>query len=253
MRPAGETPRWWMPADWPAPAQVRAGITTRLGGGSRHPYRGFNLALHVGDDPSAVSANRVELRRGLNLPNDPCWLQQVHGKRVVEAAEGLAQPADGSHASDPGHVCAVLIADCVPLLLADRAGSQVAAIHAGWRGIAAGIIEAALAAMGAHPQHMLAWIGPCIGPDSYAVGADVRSACLQLNPESTDCFAPKGKDRWCADLKQLVRHQLQRQGVRAIHGSDLCVHDNPELFFSHRRDGQTGRMSALIWIDKDQE
>jgi hypothetical protein len=241
-----------MPADWPAPAQVRAGITNRVGGSSRHPCQGFNLALHVGDDSSAVAANRAELRRGLKLAHEPCWMQQVHGNRVVAAAEGVTQPADGCHASDPGQVCAVLIADCVPLLLTDPAGSQVAAVHAGWRGIAAGIIGAALAALNARPEQVLAWIGPCIGPARYTVGADVRSACLQLDPETTGCFESRTGDRWSADLKQLCRHQLQRHGVRAIHASDLCVHDHPELFYSHRRDGQTGRMAALIWIDARQ-
>jgi hypothetical protein len=171
---------------------------------------------------------------------------------VVAAADGLAQPADGSHASGPGQVCAILIADCVPLLLTDFAGNQVAAIHAGWRGIVADIVKAALSVMGADPDQVLAWIGPCIGPDRYVVGADVRSACLQLDPESTDCFEPMARERWHADLKQLARRQLQRHGVRAIHGSDLCVHENPDLFFSHRRDGQTGRMAALIWIDQGQ-
>ena len=147
MPAARETPPWWLPAAWPAPAQVRAGITTRLGGGSRQKYTGFNLALHVGDDPSAVSANRVELRQRLNLPQEPCWLQQIHGNHVVPAAAGPAQPADGSYTTSPGPVCTILVADCVPLLLADFSGHQVAAIHAGWRGIAAGIVDAALAVM----------------------------------------------------------------------------------------------------------
>ncbi len=241
-----------MAAEWPAPAQVHAGITTRQGGNSRHPFQGFNLALHVGDDPAAVTANRAELRRGLNLPQEPCWLQQVHGNRVVDAATGPAQAADSCVASSTGQVCAVLVADCVPLLLTDLAGSQVAAIHAGWRGLAAGIIGAALAAMNTRPELVLAWIGPCIGPDSYTVGADVRAACLHLHPEAADCFEPGAPERWRADLKQLARVQLQQHGVRGIHGSDLCVHENPELFYSHRRDGHTGRMAALIWIDTNQ-
>ena len=252
MPAARETPPWWLPAAWPAPAQVRAGITTRLGGGSRQKYTGFNLALHVGDEPSAVSANRVELRQRLNLPQEPCWLQQIHGNHVVPAAEGPAQPADGSYTTSPGPVCTILVADCVPLLLADFSGHQVAAIHAGWRGIAAGIVDAALAVMHAPPGQVLAWIGPCIGPNRYAVGAEVRSACLQMEPDAAECFQPTVRNHWRADLRRLVRTGLQRHGVGAIHDTDICVYDKPEHFFSHRRDGQTGRMAALIWIDKDQ-
>ena len=247
-----EFPRWWMPAVWPAPVRVHAGITNRLGGSSRHAFGGFNLALHVGDEPAAVTTNRDELRRGLHLPNEPCWLQQVHGNRVIAATAGPPQSADGSHAAGPGQVCAVLVADCVPLLLTDFAGTRIAALHAGWRGIAAGIVAAGLAALGAQPDRVLAWIGPCIGPQRYRVGAEVRSALLQLDPGSADCLEPAAADHWYANLNQLVKLQLQRHGVHAIHGSDLCVHEHPELFFSHRRDGQTGRMAALIWVDADQ-
>lgn len=249
MPTARDAPLWWLPAHWPAPAQVRAGITTRQGGGSRHRYQGFNLALHVGDDPAVVRENRRALRQGLKLPSEPCWLQQVHGRRVVAATGGPGQPADGSHASGPGPVCTIQVADCVPLLLTDFAGSQVAAIHAGWRGISLGIVAAALSVMRAPPQQVLAWIGPSIGPGRYEVGADVRSACLQMEPEASECFRPTAGDHWLADLRGLVRRGLQRQGVHAIHGEEVCVHEKQDLFFSHRRDGRTGRMAALIWIE----
>ena len=252
MRTAREHPIWWRPAHWPAASCVRAGITTRQGGSGLHPYQGFNLALHVGDDPATVSANRAELRQRLDLPGEPCWLQQVHGTHVVAADSVADVVADGSHASAPGQICTVMIADCVPLLLTDIAGGQVAAIHAGWRGVAAGIIDAAIAVMGAPPEQVLAWIGPCIGPDRYEVGAEVRSACLKLHPDAGGCFRPTTPGHWRADLPGLVRRGLHRHGVRAIHGGDICVHDQRDLFFSHRRDGQTGRMAALIWIEKDQ-
>lgn len=246
-----EFPPWWLPARWPAPPLVRAGITTRRGGDSKHPFQGFNLATHVGDDASVVSANRAALRQGLCLPAEPCWLHQVHGSRMVAAAAGPGEAADGSHASGPGRICAVMVADCVPLLLTDSAGRLVAAVHAGWRGIAAGIVGSALAAMGAPADQVLAWIGPCIGPDHYEVGADVRSACLRADPDATECFRPTSQNHWLADLPCLVRRQLRRQGVSTVHGGDICVHEQQDLFFSHRRDGQTGRMAALIWLERD--
>ncbi len=247
-----DIPCWWLAANWPTPARVRAGITTRVGGDSKHPYQGFNLALHVGDNPEAVVRNRSQLRQGLHLPQEPCWLQQVHGKQVIFASDQIGQSADGSITSGPGHVCAVQVADCVPLLLADTAGIQVAAIHAGWRGIAAGIIDAAVSAMSAPAEQLLAWIGPCIGPDRYEVGSEVRAACLQAEPGATRCFESTTPDHWRADLRQLVSTGLRRRGIARIYGNDNCVAENSRLFYSHRRDGRTGRMAALIWIEMDQ-
>jgi hypothetical protein len=242
-------PPWWLAADWPASAAVRAGITTRGGGVSAPPYAQFNLADHVGDDADAVHANRARLGRGLGLPSDPFWLRQQHGARVVAAAGADKRPADGCHASLPGQVCAVLVADCVPLLLADAAGTQVAAVHAGWRGIAAGVIDAGIAAMRAPAGRLLAWIGPCIGPANYEVRTDMRDACLGADPGATACFDPAAPGRWRADLPALVRRRLRAHGVTAVYSAGLCTHARGDLFYSHRRDGRTGRMAALIWIN----
>ncbi|MBI1731778.1 MAG: peptidoglycan editing factor PgeF [Gammaproteobacteria bacterium] len=246
-----DIPLWWWPARWPVPPHVRAGITTRDGGCSAPPFASFNLAAHVGDRPSSVHENRTALRQGLRLPSEPCWLQQAHGSRVVSAAGGCNQAADGSHASTTGQVCAVLVADCVPLLLSDASGTQVAAIHAGWRGIAAGIVAAGISTMRAPADQLLAWIGPCIGPERYEVGAEVRCACLETDPGAGDHFRRTTSGRWLADLPALVCCQLRARDVHAIYSADLCTHARPDLFFSHRRDGSTGRMAALIWLDPD--
>lgn len=245
-----DTPAWWLPARWPAPACVRAGITTREGGAGSLPFAGFNLGLHVGDAAATVAANRHALRRELLLPVEPRWLEQVHGARIVDAADpGTDCRADGSHTRAPGAVCVVMAADCVPLLLCDVTGTRVAAIHAGWRGIAAGIVGAGLAAMGGGRADLLAWIGPCIGARHYEVGAEVRAACLAMDGGAAACFDESRPGHWRADLPALVRRQLELGGVRRISGGDLCVYSDRERFYSHRRDGRTGRMAALIWVE----
>jgi hypothetical protein len=245
-------PPWWLPANWPAPARIHAGITTRTGGVSAGPYAALNLALHVGDDAAAVAENRRIVRDGLALPTDPCWLAQMHGTRIIDAAApGPDRHADGSHATGPGVVCAVLVADCVPVLLCDRAGTEVAAIHAGWRGIAAGVVGAGLAVMRAGPGDVLAWIGPCIDPPRYEVGAEVRDACLTRDPGAGACFVATRPGHWFADLSGLVRRQLAYGGVRHIHGGSPGAHADATRFYSHRRDGRTGRMAALVWIGVD--
>lgn len=237
----------WIEADWPAPAGVRAGITTRKGGTSRGPWDSLNLAGHVGDDPAAVAENRRRLIRLLGLPSEPVWLNQQHGDRVIDAA-GQGRDADAFLARRRGTVCAVLVADCIPLLLASTAGTEIAAVHVGWRGLCRGIAGAALAQFRSPPAEVSAWIGPHICASHYEVGADVREACLASVPGCEAAFAVSGP-RWRADLARILRLQLKDRGVRRISGGGRCTHGERDLFFSHRRDRTSGRMAALIWLE----
>jgi YfiH family protein len=233
--------------DWPAPANVRALATTRLGGASEGPYASLNLGAHVGDAEAAVAANRRELRR--LLPADPLWLNQVHGTRCV-AAE-TASPgadADASFTRMPGAVCAVLTADCLPVLLCDAAGTAVAAVHAGWRGLAAGVIDSAVTALGVPARELIAWLGPAIGPEAYEVDEDVRAAFAAGDPVTAAAFHPRG-DKWLCDLYALARRRLAALGVERVFGGDLCTFSDSRRFYSYRRDGRTGRMATLIWLE----
>jgi polyphenol oxidase len=235
--------------DWPAPAGVLAWSTTRVGGESAGPYASLNLGDHVGDDPERVRRNRDRLRQRLNLPAEPLWLRQVHGCAVAEAGaapEGCA--ADAAVARAPRHVCAVLTADCLPVLLCDRAGSVVAAVHAGWRGLAAGVLEQAIAALGVEPPQVLAWLGPAIGPDAFEIGPEVRELFLGADPDAEDAFRSGSGDRWLADLYTLARRRLNRVGVTGVFGGEHCTYSEPIRFFSYRRDDVTGRMASLIWL-----
>ena len=231
---------------WPAPAPVRALTTTRAGGVSRPPWNAFNLATHVGDTPQHVAANRAALRRRFDLPADPVWLQQVHGARVVEA--GAAAEADAVWSRTPGQVCAVLTADCLPVLLCDRAGDCVAAAHAGWRGLAAGVLEATVAALPADAADLMAWLGPAIGPDAFEVGDEVREAFVTADARAGAAFRPAGDGRWLADLYGLARLRLAAAGVTRVFGGGLCTFTDRDRFYSYRRDGVTGRMASLIWL-----
>ena len=238
--------------DWPAPGRVHAVSSTRTGGTSTGPWRSLNLADHVADDREAVVRNRSRLRDELGLPQEPRWLVQHHGARVVEARAGPTNgsPADGIVARESGIVCAVLAADCMPVLLCDRDATVVAALHAGWRGIVAGIVEAGVRAADVAPAKLLAWLGPAIGAERYEVGPDVRDAVLADDPGSVGAFRPAGApDRWRADLERIVRRRLARCGVGSMHGGGTCTASDPERFFSHRRDAVTGRMATLIWLD----
>ena len=237
--------------EWPAPSRVRAASSTRTGGTSTGPWRTLNLADHVADDHEAVVRNRARLRNELALPQEPRWLVQRHGARVMEADAGEdGAPADGIVTRASGIVCAVLAADCVPVLLCDRDATMVAALHAGWRGIVAGIVEAGVRAAGVSPSRLLAWLGPAIGPERYEVGADVRDAVLAGDPGAGGAFRPAGSpDRWQADLERIVRRRLARCGVASVHGGGTCTASDPGRFFSFRRDGVTGRMATLIWLD----
>ncbi len=237
---------------WAAPARVHAVATTRTGGDSRPPWASLNLGDHVGDDPATVLCNRELLRDALELPGDPVWLQQVHGTAVVEAARaGNGAAADASWTTSHGIVCAVLTADCLPVLFCNRAGTHVAAAHAGWRGLTAGVLESTvawLAADGVRPDSLLAWLGPAIGPAGYEVGAEVRDAFLRSDPAAARDFRPSRTGHWRLDLYAAARQRLHRAGVTAISGGNFCTLAEPERFFSHRRDGVTGRQATLIWL-----
>lgn len=234
--------------DWPAPARVHALQTTRAGGMSRAPYASFNLGTHVGDDAAAVAANRRQLAS--RLPGEPLWLEQVHGCAVVvaEQAAGTLR-ADAAVARQAGTVCAVMTADCLPLLLCDAAGSVVAAAHAGWRGLADGVIEATLRAMQVDAAQVLAWLGPAIGPQAFEVGGEVREQFVAHQVQAAQAFVPTTPGKWRADLYQLARLRLQAAGVQQVYGGEYCTHGDAERFFSYRRDGQTGRMATLIWLE----
>ena len=241
----------WIAPDWPAPCRVRALITTRAGGVSRGAYAGLNLGLRSGDDIEAVTRNRASLRQC--LPAEPLWLRQVHGTTVAEADAAAGNPeADAAVARRPGTVCAVLTADCLPLLLCDEEGTVVAAAHAGWRGLCSGVIEQTLRAMDRPPETLLAYLGPAIGPAAYEVGADVRDAFIAADrgggAETEAAFAPGKPGKFYADLYALARRRLARSGVIRIFGGGYCTYAERERFYSYRRDGATGRMASLVWI-----
>ena len=238
---------WIVPA-WPAPSRVKCLITTRNGGVSNGAHASFNLGLRAGDEPSAVAANRAQLRA--HLPQEPAWLRQVHGARVVRA-DGLPDTAeaDASYTRHAGTVCAVMIADCLPLLLCDAIGSVVGVAHAGWRGLSSSVVENTVSAMGVAPAELRAFLGPAIGPDAIEVGADVRDAFIATDTDASDAFKPHGEGKWLADLFMLARQRLARLGVRHIYGGGLCTYRDPARFYSYRRDKTTGRMAALIWME----
>jgi YfiH family protein len=225
-------------------------ITTRTGGCSQAPYESLNLAEHVGDDPAVVAKNRSLLADELQLPSEPMWLQQVHGCAVLEPGDGESgNCADASTTTDSGEVCVVMTADCLPLLLCNRSGTRVAAVHAGWRGLADGVIETAVAKFSEPGEELLAWLGPAIGPKEFEVGGEVRERFLDENSSDIDAFIPKSSDKWLADIYQLARTRLESVNCGYIGGGDYCTVKESERFFSYRRDGITGRMAALIWIE----
>jgi YfiH family protein len=241
-------PEDWIVPGWPAPARVHTLITTRSGGTSSGSYTSMNLSENVQDDPVAVAANRRLLRRF--LPAEPKWMHQVNGTRVVNARliTGPVE-ADASIAQTPGCVCAVMVADCVPVLLADRAGTRVAAVHAGWRGLAGGVIENTVNALGLPARDLLAYLGPAIGPSAFEVGDDVRDAFNAFDPDARHAFQAHTPGKWKADLFLLARQHLARFGVTNVYGGGQCTYSDATRFFSHRRDKISGRMAALIWIE----
>ena len=238
--------------DWPAPANIKAVSTTRLGGVSQQAYLGLNLGLHVGDNKEHVQRNRVQLQQELRLVEPPAWLNQIHSTRVLDLNAPLtAVPdADGSYTQISGIACTVMTADCLPVLLCDTGGNQVAAVHAGWRGTVDGIIEAALDKFTVPADQILAWLGPAIGPGAFEVGSEVREQFLASQPQAEQAFKSHG-DKWLADLYLLARQRLQRFGVTKIYGGEYCTFSNPDRFYSYRRDGVTGRQASLIWIETE--
>jgi hypothetical protein len=239
----------YLSPQWPAISQVRAAFTLRAGGASAGAYDSFNLGAHVGDAPPAVAQNRSLLRRQLSLPREPLWLEQVHGTVIVDADRCQPQPpprGDGAVTRQFGTVLAVLVADCLPVLLAARDGSAVAVAHAGWRGLAAGVLEAAVSAMaGCGP--LQAWLGPAIGPAHFEVGEEVRAAFVARTAQDAAAFTVNARGRWQCDLHALARARLRALEVDSLHGDAACTYAQPQRFFSYRRDGVTGRMAALIW------
>jgi YfiH family protein len=239
----------WLVPDWPAPRRVRAFVTTRAGGVSEGEYASMNLGATSGDRPEDVARNRLVVRE--HLPAMPRWLAQVHGTDVAmldALAPGEVPRADAAVARRAGEVCTVLTADCMPVLLCDEEGRHVGVAHAGWRGMAAGVIENAVRAMEAPPGSILAWLGPAIGPEAFEVGAEVREAFLAGDPASDAAFRVHGPGKYLADLYALARRRLARAGVTRVHGGGFCTHRDRERFFSYRREKKSGRMGAFIWI-----
>ena len=238
--------------DWPAPANIHAYSSIRAGGFSQPPFDSFNLASHVGDDEADVQRNRQQLVQQLNLPSEPLWLDQVHGIKVVDAGNdtiGSCQ-GDASFSHVTNRVCSVMTADCLPVLFCDRQGQTVAAAHAGWRGLQAGVLESTLNAMACDTNEILAWLGPAIGPDNFEVGEEVYQAFVQHSADSAKAFKANRPGHYLADIYQLARIRLQSMGVNQIYGGDRCTFKEQDRFFSFRRDGQTGRMASLIWRDQ---
>ena len=247
----------WIRPQWPAPANVRAVISCRSGGASAAPYASFNLGTHVGDDPAAVVQNRALLVQQLGLQNSPQWLEQIHGVKVVAAkSDGLVRTADGCYSNQAGQACVVMTADCLPIFLCDRAGTQVAVLHCGWRGLAQGICARGLQKFKAPPQQLLAYLGPAISQAHFEVGIDVleaffASARFAAHAEQIAAafISAQRPLHFYADIYALARAELQALGVTAVYGGDYCTYADTERFYSYRRDGVTGRMASVIWLE----
>ncbi|MDZ4098391.1 MAG: peptidoglycan editing factor PgeF [Methylophilaceae bacterium] len=238
--------------NWPAPANVKAIQTTRKGGTSHAPYHSLNLGTHVEDNPIQVERNRQLLNR--YVPTEPVWLNQVHGTLVVNAGATTCVPdADASYAKVKNTVCVAMTADCLPVLFCNFAGTAVAATHAGWRGLCDGIIEATLKALGESPDSLMAWLGPAIGPQAFEVGTEVREEFIDQHSDDVSAFVPTADGKWLGNMYLLAQQRLNRAGVTAIFGGGIdetfCTYTDAERFFSYRRDGKTGRMASLIWLE----
>lgn len=238
--------------NWPAPAHVKALTTTRHGGISKAPYDTLNLAAHVGDDPEAVKANRQILIEECNLPSEPVWLNQVHSTIAINANVITDIPtADASFTNRRNIVCAVLSADCLPLLICDKAGTVVSAIHAGWRGLAHGIIEATISKLPAKHEDLLVWLGPAIGPSMFEVGVDVVKEFTHYDPAAIDAFIILSSTKWLANIYQLATLRLKKLGITHIYGGEHCTYTEQNTFYSFRRNHNTGRMASLIWMENN--
>lgn len=245
-------------ADWPAPANVRAAATVRTGGVSVGSFASLNLGAHVGDDAAAVAENRRRVRAQLRLPAEPLWLNQVHGTAAVDAAVGRTSvrlksdprpTADAVVAKASGQVCVVLTADCLPVVFCDEAGSRVAAAHAGWRGLAGGVLQATVRALDVPPQELLAWLGPAIEQDAFEVGPEVREQFVTQDAANAAAFKANARGRWLADLYDLARRQLERVGLTRVYGGGFRCYADRDRFFSYRRDSVTGRMGTMVWME----
>ncbi len=234
---------------WPAPTNVSACCTTRVGGVSAVPYDSLNLALHVGDDAARVSANRERLREQLGLPAEPCWMNQTHGIRAVTLEQDSERDADAAITRRAGMVAVVMTADCLPILICNRSGTEVAAVHAGWRGLQAGVIQSTLDAMKSSSEELMAWIGPGIAQPCFEVGDEVRAAFGDAIQDAGKHFSPHGPGHWLCDLGGLAEQVLNQRGVNLVFRDPHCSYRDADLFYSYRRDATTGRMAALIWID----
>ena len=233
--------------DWPAPANVKAIQTTRLGGYSIAPYDSLNLGSHVQDDAFAVAKNRQLLSQ--YLPSEPVWLNQVHGVEVIDAANRLCvQDADASFSKNKNVVCVTMTADCLPILLCNQQGTAVSSIHAGWRSLCDGVIESTIKAMDFEPEDLMAWLGPAIGPDTFEVGAEVRKAFIAKDNQAEQAFKASG-DKWLGNLYLIAKQRLNKHGVVEIYGGGECTYSNASQYFSFRRDGVTGRMATMIWFE----
>lgn len=239
----------WLIPDWPTPVGVKSCVTTRAGGVSLAPFDSFNLGDHVDDSPEAVTANRSRLTSHLNI--QPAWLRQVHGVVVAEADPCRVVEADASWTITPGVACTIMTADCLPALFCDRAGSRVAAAHAGWRGLAAGVLEATVDRLAVPASDIMVWLGPAIGPQAFEVGPEVREAFISTHPETAQAFVPSlNAGRYMADIYTLARLRLAARGVTAVYGGGFCT-VNDSRFYSYRRSARTGRFASLVWIDHE--
>ncbi len=236
---------------WPAPLNIRALQTTRLGGVSRAPYHSLNLGSHVNDAPLDVARNRMLLNT--LMPSEPVWLEQVHGIVVANAdSAGCLPMADACIATHRSAVCVVMTADCLPVLLCDQQGTVVGAVHAGWKGLAAGVIEATVQAMNVPAQNLMAWLGPAISQNAFEVGAEVRDTFIVADPQAERAFVVGQGGKWRADIYALARLRLNTLGITKIYGGEYCTYREAGRFFSYRRDGVTGRMGTFIWLESPQ-
>jgi len=242
--------------DWPAAENIHAFSTTRnlpahMPASDVSAFDSFNLALHVEDDPQQVKAHRQQLSQQLKLPAEPLWLNQIHGHRVVNAAlfSNTLPDADASFSEQPNYVCSVMTADCLPLLFCNRKGNKVAAAHAGWRGLAEGVIENTVASLNEAPHRILVWLGPAIGPQTFEVGEEVRDVFINEQPAAVDAFQANREGHFLADIYQLARLRLKALGIEAVYGGGYCTYTDAQQFYSYRRDGKTGRQVSLIWFE----
>ncbi|OGV49028.1 MAG: polyphenol oxidase [Legionellales bacterium RIFCSPHIGHO2_12_FULL_42_9] len=240
-------------ANWPAPSHVKALTTTRRYGNSKPPYDQNNLGLHVGDNPEQVLLNRCGLIASLNLPKEPEWLLQTHSTHCINVDNDITRNADAAITHEPNRVLAIMTADCLPIMLCNQQGTEIAAIHAGWRGLVNGIIENSIAKLKSHPTNLMAWIAPSICQACYEVGDEIRSTILSKYEALEACFMPSPQStqhtpKWLANLPQIAEEILKRLTINAVYQSNVCTFEQKEYFYSYRRMPQTGRIATLIWF-----